>query len=46
MRRWHRLPRKAVAAPSLGMLRVGLDGALGSTGMLRVGLDGALGSLI
>jgi len=46
VRCWHRLLREVVAAPSLGMLRVGLDGALGSTGMLRVGLDGALGSLI
>jgi len=28
VRRWHRLPREAVAAPSLAVFRARLDGAL------------------
>lgn len=30
MRPWHRLPREAVDAPSLEVLKARLDGALGS----------------
>jgi len=30
VRRWHRLPRKAVDAPSLEVFKARLDGALGS----------------
>ncbi|KFO81755.1 hypothetical protein N303_08914, partial [Cuculus canorus] len=30
VRHWHRLPREAVAAPSLEVFRARLDGALGS----------------
>jgi len=30
VRRWHRLPREAVAAPSLAVLKPTLDGALSS----------------
>jgi len=30
VRHWHRLPREAVGAPSLEMLKARLDGALGS----------------
>ncbi|KFV58199.1 hypothetical protein N341_07969, partial [Tyto alba] len=30
MRHWHRLPREAVAAPSLAVFKVRLDGALGN----------------
>lgn len=32
MRQWHRLPRGAVDAPSLEVLKAGLDGALGTLG--------------
>jgi len=28
VRHWHRLPREAVAAPSLAVFKTGLDGAL------------------
>ena len=30
MRRWHRLPREAVDAPSLEVFKARLDGVLGS----------------
>ncbi|KFO72546.1 hypothetical protein N303_09592, partial [Cuculus canorus] len=30
VRHWHRLPREAVAAPSLEVFKARLDGALGS----------------
>jgi len=30
LRHWHRLPREAVAAPSLAVLKARLDGALSS----------------
>jgi len=30
VRHWHRLPREAVGAPSLEVLKARLDGALGS----------------
>ena len=30
LRCWNRLPREVVDAPSLGVFRAGLDGALGS----------------
>jgi len=30
VRPWHRLPREAVAAPSLAVFKDGLDGALSS----------------
>jgi len=30
VRQWHRLPREAVGAPSLELLKARLDGALGS----------------
>ena len=30
LRCWNRLPRELVDAPSLGVFRAGLDGALGS----------------
>ncbi|KFO79153.1 hypothetical protein N303_11812, partial [Cuculus canorus] len=30
VRHWHKLPREAVAAPSLEMFKARLDGALGS----------------
>ncbi|KFP69202.1 hypothetical protein N310_01656, partial [Acanthisitta chloris] len=30
VRHWHRLPRKAVAAPSLAVFKARLDGALSS----------------
>ena len=32
VRQWHRLPRGAVDAPSLEVLKAGLDGALGTLG--------------
>ena len=32
VRHWHRLPREAVAAPSLAGFRARLDGALGNVG--------------
>ena len=28
MKHWHRLPKEAVAAPSLAVFKAGLDGAL------------------
>jgi len=31
-RSWHRLPREAVASPSLAVFRAGLDGALSNLG--------------
>ena len=30
VRHWHRLPREAVAAPSLAVFKARLDGALGT----------------
>ena len=30
VRHWHRLPREAVDAPSMGVLKARLDGPLGS----------------
>ena len=32
VRHWHRLPREAVAAPSLAVFKARLDGALGNLG--------------
>jgi len=32
VRHWHRLPREAVAAPSLAVLKARLDGALSTLG--------------
>ena len=38
VRHWHRLPRAAVDAPSLEVLKARLDGALGSLGWWEVSL--------
>jgi len=52
VRHWHRLPREAVGAPSLQVLRATLDGALGSliwwvatSPLQRVGTGWSLKSL-
>ena len=42
-RRWPRLPRAAVGAPSLAGLKARLDGALGNLGWGEVALPGAGG---
>ena len=42
-RDWHRLPREAVAAPSLEVFKARLDGALGSLGWWGVSLPMAGG---
>jgi len=38
MRHWHRLPREAVAAPSLQVLKASLDGALSNLGWWKKSL--------
>ena len=38
VRHWHRLPREAVDAPSLGVFKARLDGALGNLGWWEVSL--------
>jgi len=43
VRPWHRLPREAVDAPSLEVLKARLDGALGSLGWWEVSLPMAGG---
>ena len=43
VRPWHRLPREAVAAPSLEVFKAGLDGALGNLVWWEVSLPMARG---
>jgi len=43
LRHWHRLPREAVAAPSLEMLKARLDGALSNLVWWKVSLPMAGG---
>jgi len=43
MKHWHRLPRAAVAAPSLSVLKARLDGALSNLGWWKVSLPMAGG---
>ena len=38
MRHWHRLPREAVAAPSLAVFKARLDGALSTLVWWKVSL--------
>ena len=38
VRHWHRLPREAVAAPSLAVFKARLDGALSNLGWWKVSL--------
>jgi len=38
VRHWHRLPREAVAAPSLEVFKARLDGALSALGWWKVSL--------
>jgi len=38
VRDWHRLPREAVAAPSLAVFKVRLDGALSNLGWWKMSL--------
>jgi len=38
VRPWHRLPRKAVAAPSLAVFKARLDGALSNLGWWKMSL--------
>jgi len=38
VRPWHRLPREAVAAPSLAVFKARLDGALSPLGWWKVSL--------
>ena len=38
VRHWHRLPREAVAAPSLAGLKARLDGALSNMGWWKMSL--------
>ena len=38
VRPWHRLPREAVAAPSLAVLKARLDGALSTLGWWKMSL--------
>jgi len=40
---WHRLPREAVAAPSLAVFKARLDGALSNMGWWKVSLPMAGG---
>ena len=42
-RRWHRLPRAAVDAPSLAVSKARLDGALSNLGWWKVSLSMAGG---
>jgi len=43
VRHWNRLPREAVAAPSLAVFKAGLDGALSSLVWWKVSLTMAGG---
>ena len=43
VRHWHRLPRAAVAAPSLERFKARLDGALSNLGWWKVSLPMAGG---
>jgi len=43
VRRWHRLPREAVAAPSLAAFKARLDGALSNMVWWKVSLPMAGG---
>ena len=43
VKHWHRLPREAVAAPSLEGFKARLDGALGNLGEWKVSLPMAGG---
>jgi len=43
VRPWHRLPREAVAAPSLEVFKARLDGALNSLGWWKMSLPMAGG---
>jgi len=38
VRHWHRLPREAVAAPSLAVSKARLDGALSTLGWWKMSL--------
>jgi len=38
VKHWHRLPREAVAAPSLAVLKARLDGALSTLGWGKMSL--------
>jgi len=38
VRHWHRLPREAVAAPSLPVFKARLDGALSNLGWWKMSL--------
>jgi len=42
VRRWHRLPREAVAAPSLAVFKARLDGALSNLVQRKVFLPVAV----
>jgi len=44
VRRWHRLPREAVAAPSLAVFKARLDGTLSNLVWWKVSLPVAGGS--
>jgi len=43
VRHWHRLPREAVAAPSLAVFKAGLNGALSNLVWWKVSLPMAVG---
>jgi len=46
LRHWHRLPREAVAAPSLAVFKARLDGALSNLVWWKVSLQGGWNQVI